>query len=177
MSVHEASKGVSVKVEAKNLDHYGIVAGICDQIDLVGRVDRLVKSDPQRKVSVSECVKALIINGMGYTTRPLYLAHQFFESKPINLLIREDLSQKDLNDDTLGRVLDQLYANNCTKTFSHIAFSAASLAGINTKFRHLDTTNMQVYGEYEDECKATQYISFGYASKKGLVSHFPYGKR
>jgi transposase len=150
-------------IEALDLHHFGIVAGICDEIGLVKEINKLVSSDPQRKVSVGECVKAMIINGMGYTTRPMYLASQFFEAKPIAHLIKQGIEPKDLNDDTLGRALDKLFEKDCTKIFSHIALKAMQLYSINAKFRHFDTTNMQVHGEYEDQDQTMQLVSYGYA--------------
>lgn len=146
------------------MHHYGIIAGICDEIGLVKEIDQLVNSDPQRKISVGECVKAMIINGMGYTTRPMYLANQFFESKPMMHLIKKGIEPKDLNDDTLGRALDKLFENDCTKIFSHIALNAAHLQGVNLKYRHLDTTNMQMHGKYEDQ--NMELVSFGYPKKE-----------
>ncbi len=157
-----------MELKALDLHHYGLIAGICDEIMVEADINKLTGSDLQRKISIGTCVKAMIINGMGYTTRPMYLAHQFFNTKPIEHLLGEGIIADDLNDDTLGRALDRLYENDCTKIFSHIALNAAKQQNVNRKFRHLDTTNLQVHGEYEDEDKAMQFISFGYA-KQGRV--------
>lgn len=157
-----------MEIQAQDLHHYGIISGICNEIGLIEQIDMLTGSDPQKKVSIGECTKAMIINGMGYTTRPLYLAHQFYEHKPLSFLIKDGIETSDLNDDALGRTLDTLYEKGCTKIFSHIAMSAAQQHGVNLKFRHFDTTNMQVHGEYADQDEATKLINFGYA-KHGRV--------
>lgn len=157
-----------MELKALDLHHYGIIAGICDELGLEDKINDLAKSNPQRKISIGTCVKAMIINGMGYTTRPMYLTHQFYEAKPIEHLLGEGIVPSDLNDDTLGRALDQLFENDCTKIFSHIALNAAKQYGVDTKFRHFDTTNMQVHGEYENQDKAMEYVSFGYA-KHGRI--------
>ena len=44
---------------SKNYDHLGIVSGVCDEIGLVDLIDKLTDSDPQRKVSVGLCTKAM----------------------------------------------------------------------------------------------------------------------
>ena len=40
------------KITTKNIDHLGIVSGVCDDIGLVKLIDELTESDAQRKVSV-----------------------------------------------------------------------------------------------------------------------------
>jgi len=47
----------------ERLDHLGIVAGICDEIDLVDLIDRLVPA-PRRQVTMGQAVKAMIINAL-----------------------------------------------------------------------------------------------------------------
>jgi hypothetical protein len=37
---------------------------------------------PQRGVMVGESVLALVLNGLGFVSRPLYLTPAFFETKP-----------------------------------------------------------------------------------------------
>jgi len=69
---------------SKNLDHLGIVSQICDEIGIVDTVDKLLPPDPQMTISYGECLKLMIINGLGFTSRPLYLEAQFFSSRPVN---------------------------------------------------------------------------------------------
>ncbi len=68
----------------------------------------------------------------------------------------------DLNDDALGRFLDELYKNDCTKIFSHIALNDAKIHRADKTFRYLDTTNMQVHGSYESQDESMQIGSYGY---------------
>jgi len=44
---------MEVKYTTQRLDHLGIVAGICDEISLVGQIDRLAPA-PRRQVSVGQ---------------------------------------------------------------------------------------------------------------------------
>ncbi|WP_215216374.1 DUF4277 domain-containing protein [Candidatus Rhabdochlamydia oedothoracis] len=41
------------------------------------RIDNRLPSGPQRKVSPGIAAVAMIINGLGFTNRTLYLAHQY----------------------------------------------------------------------------------------------------
>ena len=53
-------------IQSKTLDHLGIVAGVCEEIGLVSLIDKLTGSDPQRKVSVGQCIYAMVLNGLGF---------------------------------------------------------------------------------------------------------------
>ncbi len=147
-------------IKSKELNYYGIISGICKKIGLVEEIDKLTKSDPQKKVSVGQSILALILNGMGLTmSKPLYLVSEFFKNKPIDLLIGEGIEASDLNDDTLGRSLSTLAKIGPNKIFSHIALNAAKKYDIARNHLHGDTTNMQVYGDYHED---GNLIAFGY---------------
>ena len=49
----------------------------------------------------------MVINGLGFVSRALYLTPEFFRGKALHVLIRESLTPEDLNDDTL-RVLSSI---------------------------------------------------------------------
>ena len=78
----------------QRLDHLGIVAGVCDRIDLINTIDTFI-CPTKRKVSVGESVVAMILNALGFVSRPLYLTHEFFSNKPVDLLIRPHLCAAD----------------------------------------------------------------------------------
>lgn len=62
----------------QRLDHLGIVAGVCDRIDLINTIDT-VNCPTKRLVSVGEAVKAMILYALGFVSRPLYLTPEFFQ--------------------------------------------------------------------------------------------------
>ncbi|MCB1110476.1 MAG: IS1634 family transposase, partial [Chlamydiia bacterium] len=149
------------KYSSKNLDHLGIVSQICDEIGIVEVIDKLIPPDSQMKISHGECIKLMVINGLGFTSRPLYLEAQFFSSRPVHRFLRKDCEDA-INDDRLRRTLDRMFAFGCDPLFASVASQAALRFGISKKFRHLDSTSMQVHGEYEDE-EGFQLITFGYS--------------
>jgi len=132
----------------QRLDHLGIVAGICREIDLAGQIDRIV-GPTDRQVSVGEAVQAMVLNALGFVGRPLYLTPEFFANKPLDRLLRPGLTAEMLNDDSLGRALDILYEAGPTEIFAQVASHALCLWGIQHRFVHLDTTSLSVEGEYE----------------------------
>ena len=63
-------KASEMKVE--NLDHLGLVAGLIDEIGIVPKINELVGEQPGEIVSPGLVVKAMIINGLGMVSAPLY---------------------------------------------------------------------------------------------------------
>ena len=153
---------------SKNIDHLGIVAAVCKEIGLVEEVDKIIGVNDKQIVTTGESLMAMVINGLGFVNRPLYLTPEFMKNKPMELFFRNDLKPEDFNDDTLDRALDRLYENNPTSIFMHIALKTAKKFGIERKFLHLDTTSMSVQGEYkfEDEDMVPIQITNGHAKNK-----------
>jgi transposase len=131
----------------QRLDHLGIVAGICQQIGLIEQIDTCVGATG-RKVSVGEAVQAMILNALGLVGHALYLTPEFFDNKPVDILIRAGLTAEDLNDDSLGRALDMLYKAGITQVFFCVASHALSVFGIEYDFVHLDNTSFSLEGDY-----------------------------
>lgn len=138
------------QVSSKRLDHFGIVAGICQQIDLIGQIDAQVGA-MDRKVSVGQAVQAMVLNALGFVGRPLYLTPEFYANKPVDRLIGEGIEAADLNDDSLGRALDWLYRGGVTEIFAQVSAHALRVFDIKVRFAHLDTTAFSLHGAYETE--------------------------
>jgi transposase len=96
------------EVWTERLDHLGIVAGVCREIGLIEEIDRIV-GPTERKVSVGQATQAMVLNALGFVGRALYLTPEFFANKPVELLIGEGITAADLNDDSLGRALDEAF--------------------------------------------------------------------
>jgi transposase len=154
-----------VGFSTERLDHLGIVAGICREIELIPQIDGLV-GPTDRKVTVGEATQAMVVNALGFVGRALYLTPEFFRNKPMDLLIREGLKAEDLNDDTLGRALDRLYEQGVTEVFAHVASHALAHYGIESGFYHLDSTSVSFCGEYEEEGYGGIEITHGYSKDK-----------
>ncbi len=59
-------------VKITQIQHLGIISGMCNEIELSTTIDHCIKK-PKRKVSVGQAVQAMILNGLGFTGRALYL--------------------------------------------------------------------------------------------------------
>ena len=139
----------SDNIETMSLDHHGIVAGICKELKIAERINEKMKVHKDRKVSPGQAVVAMIINGLGFTNRRLYLSHQFFANKPVEILLGEGIKAEDITDYTLGHTLDDIYEYGSSDLFAEIGFAVAlehKLLGNNL---HMDTTSISVDGEYK----------------------------
>lgn len=97
------------EIEVKNLDHLGIVAGIIDELGIEDLVNEALGIDKREKISAGTIVKAIILNGLGFVSKPLYLFPKFFEDKPIEHLLGKGIKSEEINDDKIGRVMDYLH--------------------------------------------------------------------
>ncbi len=93
-------------------------------------------------------MKAMILNGLGMVSAPLYLFEQFFVGKATAHLLGEGVVPEHLNDDRLGRVLDALYLGGLSPLFATICMVAARKFGIERQSAHFDSTSLAVEGEY-----------------------------
>jgi transposase len=131
----------------ERLDHLGIVAGVCREIGLVEWIDR--QAGPRRNlVSMGTATMAMVLNGLGFSNRQLYLVPQYFENKPVEHLLAEGITADMLNDDCLGRTLDWLYEHDPTTLFAGLATQARQRFGVKASHIHVDTTSLSVSGQY-----------------------------
>ena len=135
-----------------NLDHLGLIAGMVDELGLPELIDTVIKQDhDQRQVSVGVCVKAMILNGLGFVNRALYLMPHFFKDKPIERLLGKGVEAEHLNDDTLGRALDAIYAYDAEKLYSQLAAQSVKRLGLSCQIGHIDSTSFHVDGIYNSD--------------------------
>jgi transposase len=136
------------EIEIQNIDHLGIVAGIIDSIGIVEIINELIGVEKDEKVSAGQVVKAMIINGLGFVSKPLYMFPEYFETIACEHLIGTGVKPEYLNDDKLGRVMDKLFIKGLDTIFFIIAVKAAQKFGVSLSTSHLDSSSMHVHGQY-----------------------------
>ncbi len=138
-----------MKITSENLDNMGLVAGMCDEIGIVDIIDRACGNQATNKnLTFGEAVKCMILNGLGFVGRTLYLYSEYFEDKPVDLLVRPGLECKQIDDNVLGRTLDKLFTVGVSDLFTTVALRAVKKLEIEVKSLHLDATSFHVDGEY-----------------------------
>ncbi|MCP5085400.1 MAG: IS1634 family transposase [Rhodobacteraceae bacterium] len=152
---------------SKLLKHLGLVAGMYDELGIGELVDQLIVQDGEkRKVSIGQAVKAMILNGLGFANRALYLTPLFFQDKPVQRLIGEGIEAAQLNDDVLGRALDEIHEYGPSKLYSQFAAQAVNRLGLLCRFGHLDSTGFHADGQYNSGAPAQEgviHITQGYS--------------
>ena len=66
------------QIKVQYIEQLGIVAGIIDEMSLVDLFNQLLGTHPQEIISPGQVVKAMILNGLGFISAPLYLFEKFF---------------------------------------------------------------------------------------------------
>ena len=86
-------------------------------------VDARLGLHDQEEITAGEAVAGMILNGLGFSDRPLTLTPQFFVNKPLDLLFREGVRAEMFNRFKLGRTLDEAHAYGCDLLLSELSLS------------------------------------------------------
>jgi len=90
----------------------------------------------------------MILNGLGFSDRPLTLTPQFFETKAMSRLFHEEVKAGHFNRFKLARALDNCYEYGCDILFAEISLHVCQQEKIDNRFNSLDTTTFSLTGEY-----------------------------
>jgi transposase len=143
---------MSTSYETKTIEHLGLVAGMYDELGVGELIDELIPQDfEQRQVTIGQAVKAMVLNGLGFANRRLYLTPHFFSNKPTEHLLGEGVTPDLLNDDTLGKALDKLYDYGVSELYSLIATRAVTRLELKPTVGHQDITSFHGDGEYNSD--------------------------
>ncbi len=130
------------------LDHLGLVAEVIKDLGLIDLINTRLVPDEQEVITPGEAVAGMILNGLGFSHRPLSLTPQFFTNKPLDLLFRAGVAAEMFNRFKLGRTLDDIYAYGCDLLFSELSLAVCRQEGLDQRFNHLDTTSFSLTGDY-----------------------------
>lgn len=134
--------------DIKRLDHLGIVAGVIKDLKIVEMIDERLGTYEDETLSAGETVAGMIINGLGFSNKPLSLMPLFFENCPLEQLFREGVKAEDFNRFKLGRVLDRCHSYGTELLFSEISLKVCQQEQVDTCFNSKDTTSFTLSGDY-----------------------------
>jgi transposase len=100
-------------ISVERLDHLGIVASVIKDLGLIEMIDARLGLHDQEEITAGEAIAGMILNGLGFSDRPLTLTPQFFANKPLDLLFREGVRAARFNRFKLGRTLEEAHAYGC----------------------------------------------------------------
>src|SRR5712691_8457773 len=155
-------------IEAYQVQHLPIVKAYADKIGVVEVINQLVPTE--MGIDPGTIVLGMILDTLSGRS-PLYRLEEFFAHQDTALLLGQAIAPDALNDDTVGRILDRLYATGTMKVFTACAVRADQALHFDKRYVHFDTTSMTVYGEYAppeepEEQKVPLTITYGYSKDK-----------
>ena len=138
--------------QSKVLDHLGLVAGMYEELEIGEMIDQAIAQEMgPRHVSIGQAVKAMVLNGLGFVNKQLYLVPMFFADKPVERLVGDGICAEHLNDDVLGRSLDALYAVGVTPLYALLSRHACVKLGLSARVGHVDSSSFHVDGVYNSK--------------------------
>ena len=124
-------------------------------------MDELLPKKRVHQIGHGVTVKAMILNGMGFVDRPLYMTPEFFNKVPCSRLLGEGAYPGYLDDDALGKTLDCISEYGPTELFNEIILNGVmKKLGLHTHLLHLDTTSFSLM-EYLEEVEVDIQINLG----------------
>ena len=69
-----------MQMEIKRVDHLGVIAGVIKELNLIEAIDERLKKDQddQENITPGEAIAGMILNGLGFSDKPLKLNTPFF---------------------------------------------------------------------------------------------------
>ena len=157
-----------------------LIANLCDELDLSGIVDRIVRWDPKQcRTSPGTLIKGLVVNVLS-GRKALYRVQKYFAEQDMELLFGSGIEADAFNDDALGRALDKVAEANPKQIYGNIVLSAVTKHEIRFASVHADTTSKSVYGAYENSEQSEEednlFITHGYSKDhRPDLKQFMYG--
>ena len=148
-----------------SVGHLGIVAGAYDSLGITDVIDTAIPKTRHHNLSHSKVVKTMVLNGLGFIERRLYLFPEFFDDIAVERLLGEGITTDQINDDLLGRTLDAIAEYGPTELFNEIVANCLISTEFGSHCIHVDTTNFSVTGEYEADF-GTEEIQITYGPPK-----------
>ncbi|TXL03607.1 hypothetical protein BMR09_14535 [Methylococcaceae bacterium CS3] len=149
----------------ERLDHLGIISGVIKDLKIVELIDARLGIYEGETLSAGETVAGMVINGLGFSNKPLSLTPLFFKNCPLSLLFREGVEANDFNRFKLGRVLDRCHRYGTELLFAEISLDVCRREKVNTRFNSIDSTSFTLSGDYlakaDDD---TVKITLGYSN-------------
>jgi len=148
-----------------SVGHLGIVAGAYDSLGIGNIIDTAIPKTRNHNLTHSQAVKAMVLKGLGFIERRLYLFPEFFDDIAVERLLGEGITREQINDDVLGRTLDAIAEYGPTELFNEIVANCLLPMEFGSHCVHVDTTNFSVTGEYESDFN-TEEIQITYGHPK-----------
>ena len=144
----------------KCLARLGIIAALVEGFGIVDLVNARLPRLRHRTLTHGDVVLALILNGLGFTQRWLYLFSAWFENKPLERLFGKEVMAADITDDVIGRTLDAIEEYGPERLYQEIISQIFLVTRLGYHQVHLDITSFNFYGA--SDTTSTVHVAQGY---------------
>jgi len=144
------------------------VKAYADKIGLVEAIHAVVPTE--MTIDPGTIVLGMILDTFSGRS-PLDRLDEFLTHQDTALLLGKAVAPEAFQDDTVGRVVDRLYAMGTRKVFTACAVRADRVFGFDKRYVHFDTTSITVHGAYlcpeeTEESAVPCRITYGYSKDK-----------
>lgn len=150
---------MSTTYSTKGLDHLGLVAGMCRELGVAEFFDQAHPEQSEQKlVSCGQLVVSMLLNGLGFVGRTLHMYPEYFAERPVEQLIGKGIKAEYINDDALGRCLDQLYETGVSDLYQGLSERVVAHLDLPCEGINLDSTSLHVDGRYDSDGSETNAL-------------------
>ena len=131
------------------IHHLGMVGVFIRETGIIEKIDEMIPKTSHNNsahFTHGQVVALMILNGLGYTSRPLYMCHEYFRKKDVETILGFEFKPEWFNDDVIGRTLDAMYEYGLTPLFSELAFKVLNFLGIKVSSVNIDSTSFHYHG-------------------------------
>jgi transposase len=124
-----------------------------DKLGIGKYIDEELTKTRHHHISHGTAVKALTLNGLGYTESRLSLVSEFYEDIATERLLGAGIKPEYLNEYAFGETLDAIAAYGPTRLFTGIVLRMMQNMPMGIQRLHHDTTSINVTGDYDNESR------------------------
>lgn len=162
------------KIQLLTVGHLGLVGAFIRESKIIEYIDLVIpkRSNHKAHFTHGEVVALMILNGLGYTSRPLYMCSSYFDAKDVKAILGIEFEAEWFNDDVIGRTMDALYSYGLTDLFSQISMGIMAYLGRKVETVNIDSTSFHYHGQEQkyDNAEDQDYsvphkinITYGYS--------------
>jgi transposase len=158
-----------------SMGHLGLAGAFIRETKIIEMIDFMIpkSSNNSGHFTHGQVVALMILNGVGYTTRPLYMSNTFFDAKDVEAMLGIKYEKAWFNDDVIAHTMDALYEYGLTPLFSEVALEVMKRIGCKIGSVNVDSTSFHYHGKeqmYHDDNTKVDYdvphkinVTYGYS--------------
>src|SRR4030042_2874550 len=140
----------NLNLDSKTIGPLPIINHFIDRINLLDLLSKYMPSEKNQKLKDAHSIVIYVVNIL-IERQPIYGLAEWARQYDPHLLGFGDKSPSILNDDRVGRCLDNLFSADRASLLSEIALNAINEFKIDLAQLHNDSTTVTVHGEYKNE--------------------------